>query len=193
MTEEKPMFIRKAALTTLTVALWGSSLFSASAADLRNLYDPIVKRVARTYGIDAGFIHAVIGAESNYDNFALSEKGAMGLMQLMPETAVQYGVRNVFDAAQNIEGGARYLKDLVDLFKGDTRLVLAAYNAGQEAVKRYGKRIPPYPETRDYISRVMSGYKKERIQTRTRILTFIDSSGKRVATNDPEYFRLNRN
>ena len=112
----------------------------------------------------------------------------MGLMQLMPETAEQYGVRNVFDAAQNIEGGVKYLKDLVALFKGDTRLVLAAYNAGQEAVKRYGTRIPPYQETRDYISRVMASYAKPRLGRS--VIKLRDASGKVILTNDPTYFGL---
>jgi len=182
------MTARKTALMAVAVAVLASALGAASASDLKNLYDPIVRRVAGTYGIDAGFIHAVIRAESNYDSFALSEKGAMGLMQLMPETAEQYGVRNVFDAAQNIEGGVKYLKDLVALFKGDTRLVLAAYNAGQEAVKRYGTRIPPYQETRDYISRVMASYAKPRLGRS--VIKLRDASGKVILTNDPSYFGL---
>jgi len=184
------MSSRKTVLATLVVLAWGSGLFSASAADLKKLYNPIVEQVAASYRVPAELIHAIIRAESNYDSFALSEKGAMGLMQLMPETAGQYGVRNVFDPAQNIEGGTKYIMDLMRLYDGKTDLVLAAYNAGQEAVRKYGGRIPPYQETRDYISRVMAGYNKDRIQGRTRILTFIDSSGKRTATNDPDYFRL---
>ena len=185
-----PMTIRKTCLTALGIVLWVSALFPASAADLKKLYDPIVQRVSRAYGVDAGLIHAVIRAESNYDSFALSEKGAMGLMQLMSETASQYGVKNVFDPAQNIEGGTRYLKDLIQLYSCETQLVLAAYNAGQEAVRKWGKRIPPYQETRDYISRVMAVYPMERTRTRTRIITVIDASGKKTATNDPGYFRV---
>jgi soluble lytic murein transglycosylase-like protein len=185
-----PMTARKACLTALGIALSAAVLFPASSADLKKLYDPIVKNVATKYGVDAGLIHAVIRAESNYDSFALSEKGAMGLMQLMSETASQYGVRNVFDPAQNIEGGTRYLKDLIQLYRGETQLVLAAYNAGQEAVRKWGKRIPPYQETRDYISRVMAVYPRERTRTRTRIFTVIDASGKKTATNDPDSFRV---
>jgi soluble lytic murein transglycosylase-like protein len=186
------MTARKTALVALAMALLGSGLFSASSSDLQRLYDPLVQRAARDHGVDAGFIHAVIRAESNYDPFALSGKGAMGLMQLMPDTAIQYGVRNVFDPAQNIEGGTKYLKDLMKLYNGQTKLILAAYNAGQEAVRKYGQRIPPYKETRDYIDRVMAGYGKERIQTRTRIITLVDASGKKTATNAPEYFRLKK-
>ncbi len=185
------MFVRKAAMTALAVAVCVSSLLSVSAADLKILYDPIVQRLARAHGIPPDFIHAVIRAESNYDSFALSEKGAMGLMQLMPETAEQYGVRNVFDAAQNIEGGVKYLKDLIALFKGDTRLVLAAYNAGQEAVKKYGRRIPPYQETRDYINRVMKTYNRAQLRGFGRPVTKLrDASGKVVLTTDPDDLKL---
>lgn len=184
------MTVRKAALIAVVAAVLASALPAATTTDLKYLYDPIVRRLAGAYGIDSGFIHAVILAESNYDSFALSEKGAMGLMQLMPETAEQYGVRNVFDAAQNIEGGVKYLKDLIGLFKGDTRLVLAAYNAGQEAVKKYGRRIPPYQETRDYISRVMASYKKPTLGRS--VIKFRDASGKVVLTNDPDYFGLKK-
>src|SRR5512136_61928 len=94
------------------------SLMAASGADLRRLYHPIVKKVAGKYRIDPELVHIVIRAESNYDPFAISSAGAMGLMQLMPATAAQYGVQNIFDPAQNIEGGVKYLKDLVKLYEG---------------------------------------------------------------------------
>jgi len=183
-----PMTIRKTALTALGIVLWVSVLYPASAADLKKLYDPIVQRVATTHSVPADLIHAIIRAESNYDSFALSEKGAMGLMQLMPDTAVQYGVRNVFNPSQNIEGGTKYLKDLIKLYNGQTKLVLAAYNAGQEAVRKYGRTVPPYPETREYINRVMARYKKDVTGTRVRTPMFEvrDASGKVVlVTNDP--------
>src|SRR5512134_1834140 len=142
--------IRRIFAAWLLLAL-APALAAATASDLRKLYGPIVKQVAGKHRIDAELVHVVIRAESNYDPFAISSAGAMGLMQLMPATARQYGVMNVFDPAQNIEGGVRYLKDLVKLYNGRTNLVLAAYNAGQEAVRRY-KGIPPYPETRSYIA-----------------------------------------
>lgn len=187
------MTIRKTILTILGIVLWAAALFPASSADLKKLYNPIVEIVATKHGVPADLIHAIIRAESNYDSFALSEKGAMGLMQLMPETAAQYGVKNVFDPAQNIEGGTKYVKDLIRIYEGETNLILAAYNAGQEAVRKYGGNVPNYRETRDYIDRVKSGgYKKERIQTRTRIVTIIDASGKITATNAPDYFRLKK-
>ncbi len=180
------MTARKTAFLALALSLFWAAGFSASAADLQRLYDPIVQRVARVHDVPAGFIHAVIRAESNYDQFALSEKGAMGLMQLMPDTAVQYGVRNVFDPAQNIEGGTKYLKDLMRLYNGKTDLVLAAYNAGQEAVRKYGS-IPPYPETREYIRRVRANF--NRPVMRPRVYKVYDESGKLILTNDPASIR----
>ncbi len=183
------MTIRKMTLTALGIVLWAVALFPASSADLKNLYDPIVKQVAGKTGVPADFIHAVILAESNYDNFALSDKGAMGLMQLMPETASQYGVRNVFDAAQNIEGGTKYLKDLMRLYNSQTNLVLAAYNAGQEAVRKYGGNIPNYKETRDYIQRVKAQYNKPVIRSTRPIVKVRDESGRIVLTTDPELVR----
>jgi soluble lytic murein transglycosylase-like protein len=184
-----PMTARKNGLIILGIALCASILFPASSADLKRLYDPIIQKVAKTHGVPAELIHAIVRAESNYDNFALSEKGAMGLMQLMPETAGQYGVRNVFDAAQNIEGGTKYLKDLMRLYNSQTKLVLAAYNAGQEAVRKYGKTIPPYQETRDYIQRVMAKYNKPLISSTRPIVKVRDESGRIILTTDPEVVR----
>jgi soluble lytic murein transglycosylase-like protein len=172
--------------TALAIVLWTPALFGASSADLKKLYNPIVQRVADKHRVDPELIHAIIRAESDYDSFALSEKGAMGLMQLMPDTATQYGVGNVFDAAQNIEGGTKYLKDLIRLYNGKTKLVLAAYNAGQEAVKKYGGKIPPYQETRDYISRIMARYNKSEIRSARAVVKIRDASGRTVLTNDPE-------
>lgn len=193
MIDGTAMKTRKIGLTALGIILWACPLFSASSADFKRLYNPIIQQVAAKHGVDPELVHAIIRAESDYDNFAISEKGAMGLMQLMPETATQYGVGNVFNAVQNIEGGTKYLRDLIKLYNGQTKLVLAAYNAGQEAVRKWGKRIPPYQETRDYISRVMAVYPRERTLTRTRIFTVIDASGKRTATNDPDYFGVKKN
>lgn len=171
-----------AALLFLAVA---SCLFSASAADLRKLYDPVIKKAAGKYRIDPALVHVIIRAESNYEVFAISEKGAMGLMQLMPATALQYGVKNVFDPAQNIEGGVRYLQDLIRLYNGQTRLVLAAYNAGQEAVRKY-KGIPPYPETKTYIGGIMQSYKKPSVLSKNPTYMVKDASGRTLLTNDPQ-------
>ena len=175
--------VRKALAAAALLAL-AIPLAGASAAELRKLYDPIVKRVAEKHRIDRELVHVVIRAESNYDPFAISSAGAMGLMQLMPATARQYGVNNVFDPAQNIEGGVRYLKDLVRLYNGRTQLVLAAYNAGQEAVRKY-RGIPPYPETRNYIAGIMRTYKKPTVTTKNPTYLVIDANGKKTLVNDP--------
>ena len=146
-------------------------------------YDDIVVDVAQTLRVPVDLVHSIIKAESNYDTWAISAKGAMGLMQLMPITAKQYGVMNVFDPRQNIQGGVKYLVDLIKLYDGDTRRVLAAYNAGQEAIKRYGG-IPPYQETRTYIKKVMATYPKSKISTRTKIYAYYDEKGRYVLTDN---------
>ncbi len=186
--------IQKGFAAFLALAL-APCLFSASSADLRKLYDPVIKTAAGKHRIDAELVHIIIRAESNYDSFAISDKGAMGLMQLMPATARQYGVNNVFDAAQNIEGGVRYLKDLVNLYQGQanqTQLVLAAYNAGQEAVRKY-KGIPPYPETKAYIAGIMKTYKKPSVRMGgPTIYKGYDASGNYLVTTDPSLIRVKK-
>lgn len=124
----------------------------------RRLFAPVINSMASKYGLDPGLLHAVIRAESGYNASAVSSKGAVGLMQLMPATASRYGVINRHDPAANIEGGARYLRDLVSLFGSNLKLVVAAYNAGENAVIRHGNTIPPYPETQQYVSRVLGNY-----------------------------------
>ncbi|MEO8039430.1 MAG: lytic transglycosylase domain-containing protein [Betaproteobacteria bacterium] len=125
----------------------------------RSRYDVHVQAAARAHGVDAALIHAVISAESGYNRFARSPKGARGLMQLIPETGARYGATNLLDPRQNIDAGTRYLKDLIAMFGNDLRLVLAAYNAGEGAVLRYGN-IPPYAETRQYVPKVLAYYKR---------------------------------
>lgn len=121
-------------------------------------FSPLVEKAAREHQIDQALLRAVIAVESGYDPNAVSHKGAVGLMQLMPQTARRYGVRNMYDPAQNIQGGARYLRDLMGKFNNDLPLVLAAYNAGEDAIAQYGNRIPPYRETRSYVPRVLDFY-----------------------------------
>ncbi len=157
--------------------------------DLKQQYDPIVQTYAARFKVPAELIHSIIRAESNYDSRAVSPKGAVGLMQLMPQTAAQYGVANSFDPDDNIRGGVKYLKDLIKLFSGNTAKVLAAYNAGQEALKKFNG-IPPYAETIEYIRRVMASYSKPFITGGTPIRKFVDSAGQHVFTNDP-YYHLN--
>lgn len=124
----------------------------------RRLYAPVIDAMASKYGLDPALLHAVIRAESGYNSGAVSPKGAVGLMQLMPDTATRYGVSNRHDPNANIEGGARYLRDLIGMFGANLTLAVAAYNAGENAVIRYGNKIPPYAETQEYVSRVLGQY-----------------------------------
>ena len=117
----------------------------------------LVRRAAGRHNIDPNLIYAVIRHESNFDPFAISHKGARGLMQLMPDTASRFGVKDIFDPAENVDGGTRFLRHLLDRYEGDRIRALAAYNAGEAAVERYGG-VPPYAETLDYVDRVSRSY-----------------------------------
>lgn len=123
-------------------------------------YHALISDVATRVGVPAALLHAVIKVESGYNPRATSPKGAMGLMQLMSGTAERYGVSDRTDPAASIEGGARYLRDLLAMFNQDLALALAAYNAGENAVKRYGNTIPPYRETQNYVASVMAIYQQ---------------------------------
>jgi soluble lytic murein transglycosylase-like protein len=122
-------------------------------------YDSIIEHAAVSAAVEANLLRAVIVVESGFNCRAVSKRGAVGLMQLMPATASRFGVRDPYDAQQNVHGGARYLKFLMDRFGHDIRLALAAYNAGEEAVVRNGGQIPPYGETMAYVPRVLKIYK----------------------------------
>lgn len=121
-------------------------------------YTGIIARVAREQKIEPALLHAVIMVESAYNARARSPKGATGLMQLMPATGKRYGAKNLLNPLENVRAGARYLSDLLALFDNNLGLVLAAYNAGEGAVRRSGNAIPPYPETRAYVPRVLRQY-----------------------------------
>lgn len=169
-------------LVFLTARLF--PLLASVQDELKARYDPIIQKLAARHRVPADLVHAVIKAESNYDQFAISPKGALGLMQLMPETALKYGVKNILEPEQNIEGGIKYLKDLIKQYQGNRDLVLAAYNAGQTAVEKHNG-VPPYPETRTYLKRVE--YKNPYIKTRTIIYRFYDENGRLCVTNNPYY------
>lgn len=109
-------------------------------------------------GIDPLLLYSIMHQESSFKSHAISPKGARGLMQLMPGTAIRFGVTNIFDPRQNIEGGARYVRFLLERFEGDVRLTLAGYNAGEGAVEKYGRQIPPYAETQEYVRRISRRY-----------------------------------
>lgn len=126
--------------------------------DLSSHYAPLIEQVATRYGLQPALLHAVIRVESAYNPNATSPKGAAGLMQLMPATAKRYGVTDRYDPNENLDGGARYLKYLIKLFNNNLELALAGYNAGENAVKKYGNQIPPYRETQRYVVKVMNLY-----------------------------------
>lgn len=130
-------------------------------------YAGLIESEARRSRVDPALLHAVITVESGYNPMAVSRAGARGIMQLMPDTARQYGVRDVFDPAQNIRAGARLLSDLKARYRDDLKLVLAAYNAGAGAVDRNGQRIPPFEETMNYVPRVLGIYARLRNSVRS--------------------------
>jgi soluble lytic murein transglycosylase-like protein len=121
-------------------------------------YSPHIAQVAAEYGLAPELLHAVVQVESGYNAQAVSPKGAVGLMQLMPATARRLGVADRRDPLANLRGGARYLRNLIGLFSGDLSLALAAYNAGEAAVQRHARRIPPYAETIAYVRAVQRRY-----------------------------------
>lgn len=134
-----------------------ASTKTASGEKRIKRYMPYIEEMALKYDIEPEFIQAVIATESCYDHKAVSRVGAQGLMQLMPATARELGVNNPFDPRENIGGGVRYLRQMLDTFDQDKRLALAAYNAGPNAVKKYGG-IPPYKETRKYVKKIFALY-----------------------------------
>jgi soluble lytic murein transglycosylase-like protein len=136
-----------------------AQLFMPAQADILR-YSSIIDAASKTHGVDGALVHAVITAESGYNAAAVSKAGARGLMQLMPETAARYGVRDIHDPRENINGGVRYLRDLMTMFNGNIELAVAAYNAGENAVIRHGNRIPPYAETVHYVPKVLGFYRK---------------------------------
>ena len=149
-------------------------------------YQSTVQEVSLRYGVDMDLVNAVIRVESNFRPEAVSPKGCLGLMQLHPDTARRFGVRNAFDPVQNIEGGVRYLEFLLDYFQGDLELALAGYNAGENAVIRYGG-VPPYPETIDYVKKVrrLYGFASARVPG-DRILRVVQPGGRVLLTNLPQ-------
>ncbi len=124
-------------------------------------YDSLVSKIAGEQGVEESLVHSVIRAESNYNPYAMSPKGAQGLMQLIPSTAKRFGVTNSFDPQENIRGGVKYLKFLLDYYQGDYAKTVAAYNAGEKAVDKYNG-VPPYAETQNYVVQVARNLKTAR-------------------------------
>ena len=150
-----------------TVMFTESTMNPASAVNLSSLrgyttgsaqVDGYLIQSGTSNGVDPLLLYSVMHQESSFKSHAISPKGARGLMQLMPGTAARYGVTNIFDPKQNIEGGARYLRFLLDHFDGDLNLALAGYNAGEGAVEKYGWSVPPYSETQEYVRRISRRY-----------------------------------
>ncbi|MBI3582295.1 MAG: lytic transglycosylase domain-containing protein [Nitrospinae bacterium] len=154
-------------------------------------YSEAIAAAGKTHGLDPKLIKCVISAESDFNKYAVSRKGAHGLMQLTLPTAYKYKVRNVYDPGENINGGAKHLKRLIERFHGDLSLALAAYNAGENAVLKYSG-VPPFPETIQYVDRVMGDYARnwKPASSRRRKVTyyrFEDKNGTIHITDTPQY------
>ncbi len=149
-------------------------------------YQQIIYILSRKYNINPSLIKALIKVESDWDTNALSKKGAIGLMQLMPSTAEEMNVKNPYNPVENIEGGTKYLRHLLDKFQGDLNLTLAAYNAGPKIVGKI-KDIPAIPETQQYVEKVLSIYNNSSDKTPTLIYKIINSDGSVLYTNTPFY------
>jgi hypothetical protein len=175
---------RRMGFTSGTAAGWLRLPDDAQAAN--GLYVSEINAAAQRYGVPVKLVSAVIRAESGFNPRAVSRKGAQGLMQLMPTTASMLGVRNSFDPRENIDGGVRHLRGLIDRFPNRLPLAIAAYNAGEKAVTQYGG-IPPFPETQDYVTKVMQFYGGVEGGTTapTRIYQTVDSDGTITYTNIP--------
>ncbi len=162
-----------------------------AASGYSGRFDSLIESIAKDYGLEPSLIHSIIRTESDYDPNAVSSKGAVGLMQLMPETAEKYGVEDLYDPRQNILGGVKYLRDLINSFDRKTDYVLAAYNAGHNSIKKYGG-IPPFPETRRFIQKVKATYPHSTIRSRSRIYKYYDDSGRVVFTNSRLLYSQNK-
>ncbi|HXY53536.1 MAG TPA: lytic transglycosylase domain-containing protein [Nitrospirota bacterium] len=128
-----------------------------SSTNIPSAYLDRINSACDRHGVDPALVHALVKVESDYNPLALSQKGAMGLMQLMPQTALDMNVRNTFDPDENIDGGVKYLRYLLDRYEGNLSLALAAYNSGETAVKRWGT-VPPFKETQEYVQKIMKLY-----------------------------------
>ena len=140
-----------------------ASISVVPSAERITAYDPIIESVARAFGTDVNLLRAIVHVESRFNPNAVSPKGAIGLMQVMPATASRMGLadaeRNLFEPEANLRTGTRYLRLLLNMFEGQPELAVAAYNAGEGAVMKYGREIPPYPETQAYVQNVMAIYR----------------------------------
>ena len=157
---EQERILRMARPATFAIAVEKDGIEPFQAASATEL-EHAVTRAAEQHHLHPALLFAVMKAESSFNPLVVSKAGAVGLMQLVPETALRHGVQNLYDTNENVAGGARHLRYLLDRFHGNTRLALAAYNAGERKVDRY-KQIPPYKETRHYVQKVLSYYRDYR-------------------------------
>lgn len=135
-----------------------NKIHDKSSLQSENDFSDLIRQAAHKYGVDAKLVDAVAKTESNYSPTAVSEVGAIGIMQLMPDTAASLGVNNIYDPKENIEGGVKYIKQLLNTFDGDVKKAVAAYNAGAQTVKNYNG-VPPYDETQNYVNKVLDLYR----------------------------------
>ena len=158
-----------------------------SSSNTPSAYIDIIQSACMRHGVDPALVHAVVKVESNFNPYALSRKGAMGLMQLMPQTAADMNVRNSFNPNDNVDGGVKYLRYLIDRYEGNLSLALAAYNSGETAVKKWGA-IPPFKETQNYVRRVLdlyNGKQKLHVPRYTVYIGYADD-GSLLVTDTPQ-------
>ena len=159
---------------------------SATQQYVPGTYGDIITSACSRHGVDPALVHAIVKVESDFNPYALSRKGAIGLMQLMPQTAVDWNVQNSFSPNENIDGGVRYLRYLLDRYEGNISLALAAYNSGETAVQKWGT-IPPYPETQNYVQRILKLYNGTGSSAAPHYTIFVGygEDGAIVLTDDP--------
>ncbi|PIE35791.1 hypothetical protein CSA56_02790 [candidate division KSB3 bacterium] len=194
-TNRPPEYVNSVKLSSPTAAIRTVSSGTTTAKTLQSKssgkipYSHLIYKIAKKYEMSPELVKAVIKVESNYNHRAVSPKGAQGLMQLMPETAKRFGVKDAFDAEQNITGGIKYLRFLLNEFgEHNLDLVLAGYNAGEQAVRKYGNKVPPYRETRKYVKMVKALYLGHSKYANTRIKSiyrYVDKNGIVAFTNIP--------
>jgi hypothetical protein len=171
---------------TVTSNSTASSQIPSPLSDSTSAYVEIINSACNRHGIDPALVHAIVKVESDFNPYALSRKGAMGLMQLMPQTAAEMNVGNSFNPNDNIDGGVKYLRYLIDRYEGNLSLALAAYNSGETAVKKWGT-IPPYRETQNYVQRILRIYGGDETVRRPRYTIYMvyGEDGALMLTDDP--------
>ncbi len=171
-------------LTNISKGAHYKKIISENVSHKRAGYDHIIRSASDKYDIEPSLIKALITVESNWDAAAVSKKGAIGLMQLMPGTAADMQILNPYDPGQNIEAGTKYLRFLLDRFKGNLDLALAAYNAGPTTVEKSGG-VPDIAETRKYIRKVLSMHSKRHTKPTTAVYTIVNDNGTILFTDNP--------